>query len=50
MRSFFPPHIILGVSKHHDLGNQKCRNVGDVLTFLQLRRLVNLPIAFFLKC
>jgi hypothetical protein len=33
MRSFFPPHIILGVDKQRDLGNKICQIVGDALTY-----------------
>jgi hypothetical protein len=29
MSFFFPPHIILGVGKQHDLGNEKYQTVGD---------------------
>jgi hypothetical protein len=29
MRSFFPPHIILGVGKQRDLENKICQTVGD---------------------
>jgi hypothetical protein len=29
MRSFFLPHIILGVGKQQDLRNQICQTVGD---------------------
>ena len=29
---FFLPHIILGVSKNHNLGNKKCVTLGDALT------------------
>jgi hypothetical protein len=29
MRSFFPPHIILGVGKQQDLKNQICQTVED---------------------
>jgi hypothetical protein len=29
MRSFFPPHIILGLGKQRDLGNKICQTVGD---------------------
>jgi hypothetical protein len=28
---FFPPHIILGIDKYHDLGNEKWQTVGDAL-------------------
>jgi hypothetical protein len=31
MSSFFLPHIILGVGKHHDLANKKYQTVGDAL-------------------
>jgi hypothetical protein len=31
IRSFFPPHIILGVGKQRDLGNKICQTVGDAL-------------------
>jgi hypothetical protein len=31
MRSFFPPHIILGVGKQRDLGNKICQTVRDAL-------------------
>jgi hypothetical protein len=31
MRSFFSPHIILGVGKQQDLRNQICQTVGDAL-------------------
>jgi hypothetical protein len=31
MRSFFPPHIILGVDKQQDLGNKICQTVGEAL-------------------
>jgi hypothetical protein len=34
MNSFFSPHIILGVDKHHDLRNKKCQTVGDALSGL----------------
>jgi hypothetical protein len=29
MRSFFSPHIILGVDKQQDLENEICQTVGD---------------------
>jgi len=29
MRCFFPPHIILGVGKQQDLGNEFSQTVGD---------------------
>jgi hypothetical protein len=35
MRSFFPPHIILGVGKQRDLGNKICQTVGDSLQDFQ---------------
>jgi hypothetical protein len=31
MRSFFPPHIILGVGKQRDLRNKFCQTVGNAL-------------------
>jgi hypothetical protein len=34
MRSFFSPHIILGVGKQQDLGNKIYQTVGDALTFI----------------
>jgi hypothetical protein len=34
MRSFFPPHIILGVGKQQDLGNKICQTVGDAQVIL----------------
>jgi hypothetical protein len=38
MSSFFPPYIILGVGKHHDLGNEKCQTVGDALRVVEDER------------
>jgi hypothetical protein len=34
MGFFSRSHIILGVGKHHDLGNEKYQTVGDALRVL----------------